>query len=552
MTMRNEIPCWACYEQPVSDDHVTLCCPDGTERTVYAFDKQDVHMVYDDEGFETVVKDGAPYKVIRFFPDRCGTYVIKGRSFEQVLTATGSRDRGYVTVSARDPRYLSYADNTPFFPVGINLAFPTAIPKSDGHEFGTSFQNGFLGLRQYARWFKACAENGVNMARVWLGHEYFCVDTETAGECDLVQFAKIDALIALAKTYGIKLKLTLEQFRFFDYSKQATSNSYSDDVFRKFNKRLYHNGEPCPSIHEWLTADVWKDLWLKKVEELARRISGNTTVLAIELWNEMNALDDEAVLAWNETMLPHVKRLFPHHLIVNSLGSYDSAWATDWYDRFCWDRSDIKQMHRYLDRGAPFSVCHDALIDLLTDGVSTLKDAKQPLLVAETGAVNNCHSGPFTYYCCDHTGLLFCDAVYTPVFLGACGTGNIWHWDERYVESKNLYHYFQPIAALCAGVDFLREGFESAVYQTDTAVLLLLKGTHTALGYVRNKSHNWQRVLRDGQEAAPVLEYSVAVGDYTACEVVDIWDGETAHAHVADGTLTVRDMKYGLLIKLFR
>ena len=176
-------------------------------------------------------------------------------------------------------------------------------------------------------------------------------------------------------------------------------------------------------------------------------------------------------------------------------------------------------MHRYLDRGAPFSVCHDALIDLLTDGVSTLKDAKQPLLVAETGAVNNCHSGPFTYYCCDHTGLLFCDAVYTPVFLGACGTG---------------------------------EGFESAVYQTDTAVLLLLKGTHTALGYVRNKSHNWQRVLRDGQEAAPVLEYSVAVGDYTACEVVDIWDGETAHAHVADGTLTVRDMKYGLLIKLFR
>ena len=83
------------------------------------------------------------------------------------------------------------------------------------------------------------------MARIWLGQEYLCPDTLNAGEFDLIQFAKIDILISLAEKYGIKLKLTIEQFRYFNYEKTADSYSYADDVFRKFNKRLYLGEKRC-------------------------------------------------------------------------------------------------------------------------------------------------------------------------------------------------------------------------------------------------------------------------------------------------------------------
>ena len=36
---------------------------------------------------------------------------------------------------------------------------------------------------------KSCAANGINMARIWLGHEYFCVDTQNAGDFNIVNFS---------------------------------------------------------------------------------------------------------------------------------------------------------------------------------------------------------------------------------------------------------------------------------------------------------------------------------------------------------------------------
>lgn len=542
---------YECYELRIdSSEIVDLILPDGSIQKLVPFEKQDIHMEYDSKGIENVVKDGESYKTIRVYPSQCGIYKIKGKNLEKTFNVVDGQNHGYIKVSDDNSKYFSYSDGTPYFLFGINLAFPSQVSMNDGNEFGVLSENRYLGMRQYERWFKCCAANGINMARIWLGHEYFCVDTQNVEKFNIVNFSKIDMLISLAEKYNIKLKLTLEQFRYFDYDKQANSNSYSDDVFRKFNKKLFYNDKRCDSIHEWLTNDIWKQAWLEKVSELAKRISGNTTVFAIELWNEMNSIADESIINWNKEMAPKVKKIFPNHLVINSLGSYDCDLADKWYKDFCWETSDIKQVHRYLDQGAQYSICHKSLIELLADGTGSLNDITKPILIAETGAVNDCHSGPFKYYCCDHNGILFCDCVYSPVFLGSCGIGTIWHWDDRYVESKNLYKYYKPITTLCNNIDFINECFESKIYENDDTVLLLLQGKNTTIGYLRNKSYNWENVLRDLKEVESVKEFSISMEDNSYYETVDIWDDETANIEATNGELVIRNIKYGLFIKL--
>lgn len=77
--------------------------------------------------------------------------------------------------------------------------------------------------------------------------------------------------------------MTLEQFRFFDYERVADSASYDDDIFRKFNKRLYDGNVRCESPEEWLTNERWRKAWLFKVKEFAKRYSGDTVIFAVEL-----------------------------------------------------------------------------------------------------------------------------------------------------------------------------------------------------------------------------------------------------------------------------
>ncbi|MBQ7820940.1 MAG: cellulase family glycosylhydrolase [Clostridia bacterium] len=537
-------------------DRMQITRPDLTVEYVYPFLYQPVDIIYDDEGMETVRKNGEMQTLCRYTPDITGEYIIKILSGEntvdtKIVSVNPSDDHGYVEVSKKDPEYFSYTDGTPFFSVGINTAFITQYGKASGEEFGLGKGFKYIGLRQYERWFKKCSQNGVNVARIWLGHEYFNPDTENTYEFDLVQFSKIDELIKLAKKYGIKLKLTIEQFRFFDYERTADSASYSDDIFRKFNKRLYDNGKRCESSEEWLKDERWGKAWLAKVGELAKRYSGDTAVFMIELWNEMNCVGKSCdVTEWNKKYLLKVKKMFKRQLVVNSLGSLDAPYVlNDCYKAFCWEYSDVIQMHRYIDQGAVFKVCNGHPIDMIKDGFDILPNLNKPRLLAETGAVNNCHSGPFRYYANDDRGIIFADTVYTPLFMKSCGTGNIWHWDERYVEAKNLYKMFLPIKKLVENVELDREGFECEDFSDTEVYALLLKGKNTVLGYIRNRSDSWQNVLRDLNEPCTVKEYWLPINGITEIGVEQIWEDESARVRVSESGLVITDLKYGLLFK---
>jgi hypothetical protein len=98
----------------------------------------------------------------RFAPTEVGTYSCQARwkdrnevSLSDPVTfeCSPSQSRGYVRVSEKDPRFLEFADGTPFFPLGQNVAFigPTQYLNTYGVEVV----------------FQKMSENGANFARVW-------------------------------------------------------------------------------------------------------------------------------------------------------------------------------------------------------------------------------------------------------------------------------------------------------------------------------------------------------------------------------------------------
>ena len=557
--MKNSIQCFERLELRVDKavTSVRFYDSNGIDEVVEPFYYQPIEITYDVEGIENVKTNGEPYFCVRYTPRVVGVLIIEQLSNDNIiLTDTievlPTNKHGYVTVSNRDSRYFDYSDGTPFVQIGVNMAYPTLCGKSDGSEFGLSNTYLFMGLRQYERWFKKASANGVNVIRLWLGHEYFCPDTEIAYELDMIQFSKIDEIIKLAKKYGIILKLTIEQFRFFDYVYDASSSSYTDDIFRKFNKRLYLDGTSCKDMQEWLNDSKWGDAWIYKISEFAKRYSGETSIFAIELWNEMNCVGDfekrQDVIEWNKKYLPIVKKLFPHNMVINSLGSLDNEVWKKFYDDFCWDKSDFKQIHRYLDQGAKYVRNKMNPIEAIREGFEFIRPVDKPVLLAETGAVNNCHSGHFKYYSSDDDGLLFADCVYTPLFCNSCGIGNIWHWDERYLESKNLYKMYKPVKDLLEEVDMAAEHFESVDASNDEAYIFLLKGKSTILGYIRNKEASWQNILRDLKEVNKVDKLGVDIDKVKNVQLIPIWDDNTT-VNIDINKLIFENIEYGIMFK---
>ena len=352
-------------------------------------------------------------------------------------------------------------------------------------------------------------------------------------------------LVDIAKKYGVYLKFTVEQFRHFKYD---DNNEY---LFKLFNKKLYSNGKRCESVFEWFTEDKWRSAWLKKIKELSARYAYDTCVFALELWNETNFTSPELFMPWNEYMIPKIKKLFPNTMIVNSLGSLCSARGLQIYKSFLWNKFDFKQMHRYLDQGAEHPDSRRTPIEVIQKGMEYIKDDNMPFIVAETGAVNNNHSGPFKYYSCDDRGIIFVDCVYTPIFLGSASCGNIWHWDNRYVEAKNLYKYFSPLFALIQDVDFPAENFVPKDLSDNYIHLFLLEGKTITLGFIRNKADTWYNTLRDGNAVTPILSKQFNAENAKDIKVYKIWDEDTTSFSALDNTINVNNILYGTLFKIY-
>jgi hypothetical protein len=176
--------------------------------------------------------------------------------------------------------------------------------------------------------------------------------------------------------------------------------------------------------------------------------------------------------------------------------------------------NDVAQVHRYLDLGASLDVCHGPVDVLAADAVRELLsfNPQKPVILAESGAVEPRHSGPFKLYAQDRDGILLHDVLFAPFFAGAAGAGQIWHWDV-YVDRHNLWPHFARFAAAVQDLDPPAERFEPLRLPHPRLRISALRGRHTLIAWCRDAQNTWQTELQQNRSPEVLDGIKIELGD---------------------------------------
>ena len=279
-----------------------------------------------------------------------------------------------------------------------------------------------------------------------------------------------------------------------------------------------------------------------------------------ELWNEMDAVQVNIWQPWSAEMLPELHRLFPKNLAMQSLGSYDREQKRNSYRSLCeLPGNDVLQVHRYLDPGATWEICHGPVAVFAAEAVRDLRSfgVRKPVLLAESGAVQRSHSGPSKLYAKDHEGMILHDVLFAPFFAGAAGPGHIWHWDV-YVDHNNLWHHFGRFAAVVKGLDPPAESLEPFELPHPRLLILGLKGRHTTLVWCRDRQNTWQTELAEGQPPELLRQVRVDLGQQQkspparTIRTYDPWSNVWQAAALEGSAIVLPEFKRSLVIRMER
>jgi hypothetical protein len=484
------------------------------------------------------MKSRLSFVALLCLPGLCGT----------IATAGGNSGQPYVRVSPRDTRYLELSDGKPYIPVGLNMIAPP------GRDEGKA-------LMQMEDWMRRLSANGGNYIRLWLSNPFFDVEHARSGVYDEEKAQRIDAVLALARQYNIRVKMTLEHFRHLGDGRQTWAG-----------KRIYHvsQGGPAKDIADFFANPASREQFKRKLDWYAKRYGDDPLIFAWELWNEFDAVQDmwqpekwrEGGLAldWTRVMLDALHQRFPRNLCVQSLGSFDSAGKTQTYRTFTLiPENDLAQVHRYLDLGARLEVCHGPMDVLAADAVQTLLsfNAGKPVLLAESGAVEPSHSGPFKLYDKDKEGILLHDVLFAPFFTGAAGAGQCWHWDY-YVAKNDLWFQFGRFAQAVKDLDPPAEGFRPVRVEHPRLRVYALVGQHTLLAWCRDAQNTWKTELAEGQapevlkDQFVTLPQDVAPKPSPTVRIYDPWTNTWSPGKIEAGKLSLPPFTRSIVFRMER
>ncbi len=447
-------------------------------------------------------------------------------------TPLGAADN-FVRVSRRDSRYLELSGGAPYIPIGLNLIAPP------GREVEA-------GMRVYQGWLDSLSANGGNYIRAWLSNPFWDVEHARSGEYDEEKAKLIETMLGMARRRGIRVKMTMEHFRSIGGGSQAWAD-----------KPLHHvsNGGTAESIADFFDGERSRAQFRKKIEWFATRFGDRPEIFAWELWNEVNAVRGGDYMAWTEVMLAELHRRFPRNLCVQSLGSFDSARVRETYRRHStMPGNDLAQVHRYLDLGASLEVCKGPVDVLAADAVREVLNYKpgRPVLLAESGAVEPRHSGPFKLYSADKDGTLLHDILFAPFFAGAAGPGQIWHWDA-YVAPNNLWWQFARFAEVVKGIDPRAEHFTPSMPPHDRLRVYKLEGRRTTLVWCRDPRNDWRAELERGEKPETLSGLALEpAGARRHARSYDPWEGKWSDAPYRNGRVLLPGFRRSLVLRLDR
>ena len=431
----------------------------------------------------------------RDFLSMSGVAVLGGCCASELFAQESSDDlTAFVQISKRDPRYFELSNGKPYIPIGLNMVYPAG--RGDDTEL-TALEN---------EWLIPLHANKGNFIRIWLSHQQYEVERGHAGNFDEGRKQKLHRLFTLARKYGIRLKLCTEHFRHLGEGSQGWAAR---------QMLLKENGGPAENTRDYFIGEAGRAHYKMKLDWYAENFGSDPIVFGWELWNEMNAVGFpvDTIWPWSTEMLAELRKRFPKNLTMQSLGSFDDERVKDAYRKLCeLPGNDVLQVHRYLDLGARWSICHESAALLNAEAVKELLSYKiqKPVLQAEGGAVEPAHSGPFKLYGKDKEGTILHDVLFAPFFAGAAGPGHIWHWDQ-YVARNNLWFQFGRFAATVDGLDPPAENFQPFEIEHERMLLYGLRGKTKTLVWCRDKQSTWKTELEEDKAPETLTNLTIAL-----------------------------------------
>ncbi len=384
---------------------------------------------------------------------------------------------GFVNVSRGDPRGFELDTGKPFWPVGQNVCW----------------------ANDFDVYLKKMKESGETVTRVWLCPWSLRVEPKaTLGEYDLDEAAKVDAVLALAEKYGIRVMLVLQ------YHGMLNPSSWAENPYNAKNQG------PCSFASDYFTDAKAKKYTRRFLRYASARWGAYTSLMCWELFNEVDLTDyydPDDVIAWHREMAAYLKKTDGHgHMVSSSAvrdGFYQKLWKLP--------ELDYSMAHIYSNTLAE-DVCRRAIE----------ADAyNKPFVVAECAA--GIEPGDDQK---DPTGVKLHAALWSSFMSPAAGGAMPWWWDTH-IDPNNLYGHFAGLAAFVDGEDRRGRRFEVARAMIDTPgkKRLAVQGVlDHAGGYLWIADPEW--LAKPQAESANVDggAFVNLTGLLDGPYVVDIWD----------------------------
>jgi len=438
-----EVRLSATYSNPYNYDDIRVqgvfTGPDGRVATVDGFYIENFEFTNYQTGSVAPVGSGT-FK-IRFAPNRPGQwrYIVAcfaasgSASFtEKNFSCTAAIDavnKGFVRSNGSN--YLTFDNGDTYIPIGHNIAWQES--------------NVYL---DYKKWVDQLSAKGGNCFRLWNCHWGLGLEWRTGnGYQGLQRYRQnncfyLDWLFDYCAIKGVNVMLCLQHHG--PVSTQVNPN-WSDSPYNAVN------GGPCVNTWDFFTNETAKKLTKNRLRYTVARWGYQRSVLAWELFNEVDWTDEYATRAgdvrnWHAEMAAFLRSKDPNqHLITTSF-------ADDHRDDATWNLPDIDITQNHLYFNTPN-------LEKIVASVAQryTKNFEKPVLNGEFGL------GPSgnELIPLDPDGIHFHNGIWSALFAGSAGSGMSWWWDS-YIAPRNLYPYYAPLSAVIRQIPLAAARFAPA------------------------------------------------------------------------------------------
>ena len=353
-----------------------------------------------------------------------GSAVSAPQQFECLPTA----GKGFVR--RFNNRYFRFDNGEQYIPIGQNVCW----------------QNGNVYL-DYKNWLGDMAANGANFFRLWMAHWGLGIEwkNNSSGFSGLKKYKQsaafyLDWMLDYCAVNNLYMMLCINHH-----------GQYSTTVNPNWNENPYNAafGGPLNLPQEFFSNSTAKALHKNRLRYIVARWGYSTQVQCWELFNEVDLTENfdanaGHVVNWHGEMADYLKSIDPYQHLVSTSGSRPGAFDDIWE----LGSIDFTQEHLY-------QAAANIDVPIAETARQLAINFNKPALVAEFGL-----SGSGTQTAADDPeGIHLHNGLWAGLFSGSAGSAMTWWWDN-YVEPKNLYHHFAPLAAVANQVPFVGGNFQ--------------------------------------------------------------------------------------------